>query len=87
MGLWKKIINIRKYRKIKVAAKCINVLGPISKFCEEIERSTRCKTDRVEIDLCEFKELTEQFIMMLRHIFNNATCNRRASVVKVLIKT
>ena len=38
----------------------------------KIEDSTQRKVDRVEIDLCEFKELTEQFIMMLGQVFNNA---------------
>ena len=38
----------------------------------KIEDSTQCKTERVEIDLCEFKELTEQSIMMLGQVFNDA---------------
>ena len=45
--------------------KVLNVLGPLSKLWQKIEDSTQCKTDSVEIDLCEFKELTEQSIMML----------------------
>ena len=58
----------------------------MSKFCQKIEGSAQCKTDRVEIDLCEFKELTGQSITMLRQVFNNTTYNRRATVVKVLMK-
>ena len=49
----------------KMQQKVLNVLGPLSKLWEKIEDSTQCKTDSVEIDLCEFKELTEQSIMML----------------------
>ena len=45
-----------------------------------------CKTDRVEIDLCEFKELTEQSITMLRQVFNNTRDNRLLSVLNALIK-
>ena len=32
-------------------------------------------TDRIQIDWCEFEELTEQFIMMLGQVFNNITHN------------
>ena len=42
--------------------KIVNVLGPLSKIWQKIEDSTHCKTDRVEIDLCQFKELTEHSI-------------------------
>ena len=42
--------------------KILNVLGPLTKIWQKIEDSTHCKTDRVEIDLCQFKELTEQSI-------------------------
>ena len=34
----------------------------MAKICQKIKDSTQCKTDRVEIDLCEFKERTEQSI-------------------------
>ena len=50
----------------KIQQKVLNVLGPLSKIWQNIENSTQCKTDRVKIDLCEFKELTEQSVMMLR---------------------
>ena len=53
---------------------------------QKIEDSTQCKTDRVEIDLGEFKELTEQSIMMLGQVFNNITYNRRLSVLNALMK-
>ena len=43
--------------------KVLNVLGPISKISQKIGDSTQYRTDRVEIDLCEFKELTEQSIL------------------------
>ena len=49
----------------KIQQKVLNVLGPLSKIWLNIENSTQCKTDRVKIDLCEFKELTEQSVMML----------------------
>ena len=49
----------------KIQQKVLNVLGPLSKIWQNIENSTQCKTDRVKIDLCEFKELTEQSDMML----------------------
>ena len=42
--------------------KILNVLGHLSKIWQKIEDSTHCKTDRVEIVLCQFKELTEQSI-------------------------
>ena len=66
--------------------KVLNVLGPLSKIWQKIEDSTHCKTDRVEIDLGEFKELTEQSVMMLGQVFNNITYNRRLSVLNALIK-
>ena len=56
------------------------------KCWQKIEDSTQCKTDRVEIDLGEFKELTEQSIMMLGQVFNNITYNRRLSVLSALMK-
>ena len=46
----------------------------------------RLKTDRVEIDLVEFKELTEQSIMILGQVLNNITYNRRLSVLNTLMK-
>ena len=49
------------------------MLGPPSKTWQKIEDSTQCKTDRVEIDLHEFKKLTEQSIMMLGQVFHNLT--------------
>ena len=49
----------------KLQQKVLNVLGPISKIWQKIEDSTQCRTDRVEIDWCEFKELTGQSITML----------------------
>ena len=49
----------------KIQQKVLNVLGPLSKIWQNIENSTQCKTGRVKIDLCEFKELTEQSVMML----------------------
>ena len=70
----------------KLQQKVLNVLGPLSKIWQKIEGSTQCKTDRIEIDLCEFKELTEQSIMMLGQVFNNITYNRRLSVLNALMK-
>ena len=35
--------------------------------------------------MCEFKELTEQSIMMLGQVFNNITYNRRLSVLNALM--
>ena len=49
----------------KMQEKVLNVLGPMSKICQKMEDSAQCRTDRAEIDLCEFKELTEQSITML----------------------
>ena len=34
----------------------LKILGPLSKIWQEIEDYTQCKTSRVEIVLCEFKE-------------------------------
>ena len=56
------------------------------KCWQKIEDSTQCKTDRVEIDLGEFKELTEQSIMMLGQVFNDIRYNRRLSVLNALMK-
>ena len=44
----------------KMQQKVLNVLGLMLKIWQKIEDSTQCRTDRVEIDLYEFKELTEQ---------------------------
>ena len=70
----------------KIQQKVLNALGPLSKIWQKIEDSTQCKTDRVEIDLGEFKELTEQSIMMLGQVFNNITYNSRLSLLNVLMK-
>ena len=61
----------------KMQQKVLIVLGPLSKIWLKIEVSTQLKTDTVEIDLCEFKELTKQSIMMLGQVFNDITYNRR----------
>ena len=53
----------------KMQQKVLNVLGPLSKIWQKIEDSTQYKTDRVEIDLFQFKELTEQSIVMLGLVF------------------
>ena len=66
--------------------KLLNVLGPLSKIWQKIKDSTQCKTDTVEIDLCKFKELTKQSIIMLGQVFNNVTYNRRISVLNALMK-
>ena len=66
--------------------KLLNIWGPLSNIWQKIEDSTPCKTDRIEIDLCEFKELTEQSIMMLGQMFNNITYNRRLSVLNTLME-
>ena len=66
----------------KMQQKVLYVLGPLSKIWQKIEDSTQCKTDSVEINLVEFKELTEQSILMLGQVFNNITYNRRLSVLK-----
>ena len=49
--------------------KVLNVLGPLSKIWQKIEDSTQYKTGKVEIDLFQFKELTEQSIVMLGLVF------------------
>ena len=49
-------------------------------------RSTQCRTDRVEKDLCEFKELTEQSHTMFGQVFSNITYNRCLSVINALMK-
>ena len=61
----------------KMQQKVLIVLGPLSKIWLKIEVSTQLKTDTVEIDLCKFKELTKQSIMMLGQVFNDITYNRR----------
>ena len=58
----------------------------MSNIWQKIEDSTQCRTDRVKIDLCEFKELTEQSITMLGQVFNNIKYNRRLSVLNALMK-
>ena len=70
----------------KMQQKVLNVLGPLSKIWQNIEDSTQRKIDRVEIDLGEFKELTEQSIMMLGQVFNDITYNTRLSVLNALMK-
>ena len=65
----------------KLQQKVLNTLGPLSKICQKIEDSIQCKTDKVEKGLCEFKQLTEQSIMILGQVFNNKTYNRRLSVL------
>ena len=58
----------------------------MSQIWQKIEVSTQCKTDRVEIDLCEFKELTEQSIMILGQVFHNITYNRCLPIFNSLMK-
>ena len=70
----------------KMQQRVLNVLEPISKNVQKIEDSTQCRTDRVETDLCEFKDLTEQSITMLGQVFNSITYNRRLSVLNALMK-
>ena len=70
----------------KMQQKVLNVWGPLSIIWQKIEDSTPCKTDRIEIELCEFKELTEQSIIMLGQMFNNTTYNRCLSVLNALMK-
>ena len=70
----------------KMQQKVLYVLGPLSKIWQKIEDSTQCKTDRVDTDLGEFEELTEQSIMMLGQVFNNITYHSRLSVLNVLMK-
>ena len=70
----------------KMQQKVLNALGPLSKIWQKIEDSTQCKTDRVDTDLGEFKELTEQSIVMLGQVFNNITYHRRLSLLNVLMK-
>ena len=67
----------------KMQPKVLNVMSPMSKSWQKIEDSTQCKTDRVEIDLCEFKELTEQSITTLRQMFNNITYNGSLPVLRL----
>ena len=43
----------------KLQQKVLDVLDPLLKIWQKIEDSTQRKTDRFEIDLREFKELTE----------------------------
>ena len=66
----------------KMQQKVLIVLGPMAKIWQKIEDSTQYKTDRVEIDLCEFKEVTEQSITMFGQVFDNIY-NRRLSVLNV----
>ena len=70
----------------KMQQKILNILGSLSKSWRNIENSTQCKTERVEIDLGEFKELTEQSIMMLGQVFNDIRYDRRLSVLNALMK-
>ena len=70
----------------KMQQKLLNVLGPLSKNWQKIEDSTQCKTDRIEIDLCQFKELTEQSIIMFGQVFDNVTYNRHLSVLNAFMK-
>ena len=49
----------------KMQQKVLNFLGPMSKIWQKIKDSTQCRNDMVEINLCGFKELTEQSITML----------------------
>ena len=65
--------------------KVLNVLGPLSKIWQKIDNSIQCKTDRVEKDLREFKELTEQSIR-LGQVLNNITYNRCLSILNALMK-
>ena len=58
----------------------------MSQIWQKIEVSTQRKTDSVEIDLCEFKELTEQSIMMLGQVFHNITYNRCLHIFNALMK-
>ena len=46
----------------KMQQTVLNVLGPMSKMWQKFEDPTQCRTDRVGIDLCEFKELTEHLL-------------------------
>ena len=58
----------------------------MSKISQKIEESFQYKTVRLEIDLYEVKELTEQSITMLGQEVNNITYNRRLSVLNTLMK-
>ena len=66
----------------KMQQKVLTVLGPMAKIWQKIKDSTQYKTDRVEIDLCEFKEVTEQSITMFGQVFDNIY-NKRLSVLNV----
>ena len=66
----------------KMQQKVLIVLGPMAKIWQKIEDSTQYKTDRVEIDLCEFKEVTEQSITMFGQVFDDIY-NKRLSVLNV----
>ena len=66
----------------KMQQKVLIVLGPMAKIWQKIEDSTQYKTGRVEIDLCEFKEVTKQSITMFGQVFDNIY-NRRLSVLNV----
>ena len=66
----------------KMQQKVLIVLGPMAKIWQKIEDSTQCKTDGDEIDLCEFKEVTEQSITMFGQVFDNIYI-RRLSVLNV----
>ena len=57
----------------------------MSKIWQQIEDSTKCMTDRTEIDLCEFNEFTAKSITILGQVFNNITYNRRLSALNVLM--
>ena len=77
---WKKIINIWKCSKKDFYKKYSK------RYFDNFKDSTQHKTDRVEIDLGEFKHFTEQSIMMLGQVFNNIRYNRRLSVLNALMK-
>ena len=65
MGFGRKLqIFAKQLNKLlqKMQQKVLNVLGPLSKIWQKIEDSTQYKTDRVEIDLFQFKELLNDLL-------------------------
>ena len=53
---------------------------------QKIEEATTSHSDKVEFDLQEFREWTEQSVILLGQVFNNINYNRRLLVLCALMK-
>ena len=49
--------------------KDLNILGTWSKLWTKVENFAKYKTGRIEINLCEFKEINKKSIIMLEQVF------------------